>query len=266
MAIIDSFIKDVNRNEDVFYVLHSKIEEKLPMHSHSKHQLCYVEGGVAFLNTPDKSYFLPARHFLWIPAGIEHNVVSRTSVKMVHNIYFPGNLFPEDHHVREREGIYPVTNLLMEMIYYTVNWQGEIGKENVSKYEFLIALKNIVSDAANIPLPVVLPTTKNENLRRVFKYIHHNVEQPLNLNHVAEKFGYSSRTLSRLFQKNMDISFLQYVKLFRIIKSMELLLQTDLSISEIAYKIGYNSLSAFSYTFQQVVHNSPAKFRKQSLL
>lgn len=266
MTLQRTFIKDVNNSTDVFYVLHSKIEEKLPMHSHNKHQMCYVEGGVAFLNTTDKSYFLPARHFLWIPAGIEHNVVSRTSVKMVHNIYFPTALFPEHHHVRDKEGIYPVTNLLMEMIYYTEEWFGEIAPENKLKYEFLIALKNIVLDAANIPLPVVLPTTKNENLRSVLKFIHLNVNKPLYLENVAEKFGYSSRTLSRLFQKNIDTSFLQYVKLTRIIKSMEHLLQSDLTISEIAYKSGYNSLSAYSYTFQQIVHKSPAEFRKQNLL
>lgn len=266
MALVSTFIKDVNNNMDVFYVLHSKIEEKLPMHSHNKHQMCYVEGGVAFLNTPNKSYFLPARHFLWIPAGIEHNVVSRTSVKMVHNIYFPTALFAEYHQVRDKEGIYPVTNLLMEMIDYTIDWFGEIAADNTLKYEFLIALKNIVLDVANIPLPVVLPTTNNENLRSVLKFIHHNVDKPLYLENVAEKFGYSSRTLSRLFQKNMDTSFLQYVKLTRVIKSMEHLLQSDLSISEIAYKSGYNSLSAYSYTFQQIVHKSPAEFRKQNLL
>ena len=266
MPLIDAFITDVNKNRNVFYVIHSKVEEKLPIHSHDKHQMCYIEGGIAFLNTPDKSYFLPARHFLWIPAGIAHNVISRTSVRMVHNIYFPTALFPEDHQVREREGIYPVTNLLMEMIHYTENWQGEISLEDPSKYEFLIALKNIVLDVSNIPLPIVLPTTNNENLRSILKYIHENIHQPLFLEQVAEKFGYSSRTLSRLFQKNIDTSFLQYVKLTRIIKSMEQLLQTNLSVSEIAYNNGYNSLSAFSYTFQQTVHKSPAEFRKQSAL
>lgn len=266
MTLVSTFIKEVNNNKDVFYVLHSKVEEKLPMHSHDKHQMCYVEGGVAFLNTPNKSYFLPARHFLWIPAGIEHNVVSRTSVKMVHNIYFPTALFPEYHEVRDREGIYPVTNLLMEMIYYTEDWLGEVTTENTLRYEFLIALKNVVLDVANIALPVVLPTTNNENLRSVLKFIHHNVDKPLYLENVAKEFGYSSRTLSRLFQKNMDTSFLQYVKLTRVIKSMEHLLQSDLSISEIAYKSGYNSLSAYSYTFQQIVHKSPAEFRKQNLL
>lgn len=265
MSKLESLIYSVNNDSESFYVLHSKLEETLPIHNHDKHQLCYIEGGVAFLNTPDKSYFLPARHFLWIPAGIDHNIVSRTSAKMVYNFYFPASLFPEDHHVREREGIYPVTNLLMEMIYYTANWRGEIHPSDTSSYQFLVALKNIVLEVTNAPLPIALPTTNNENLRKVLQYIHHNIHQPLFLEQVAKQFGYSSRTLSRLFHNNMDTSFLQYVKLTRIIKSMEQLLQTNLTISEIAYNTGYSSLSAFSYTFQQIVHKSPADFRKQNI-
>ena len=89
--------------------------------------------------------------------------------------------------------------------------------------------------------------------------------QPVTVAEVAAHFGYSARSLSRLFQKNIETSFLQYVKLTRIIKSIELLLKTDLSISEVAYASGYNSLSAFSYAFNQIVNQSPAAFKKQSL-
>ncbi|MBS2096756.1 AraC family transcriptional regulator [Carboxylicivirga linearis] len=265
MATIDSFLSNVDHNEKVFYVHNTKIEGQLSMHSHDKHQLCYVEGGVAFLNTETASYFLPARHFLWIPAGIRHLVDSRTSIKKVHNIFFPTFLFPKDHKVKQQEGIYPVTNLLMEMIYYTESWQGEVSKSDSMRYEFLTALKNIVLEVSNVPLPIALPTTHNESLRVILKYIHHHINQPLSLTNVADEFSYSTRSLSRLFQNNMDTSFLQYVKLTRIIKGMEALLQTNLAVSDIAYKCGFNSLSAFSYTFQQVVKKSPLEFRKESL-
>jgi len=265
MSTIESFLSNVDSKAKVFYVHNTKIEGQLSMHSHHKHQLCYVEGGVAFLNTENASYFLPARHFLWIPAGIRHLVDSRTSIKRVHNIFFPTFLFPKDHKVKQREGIYPVTNLLMEMIYYTEGWQGEVSSSDTMKYEFLQALKNIVLEVSDVPLPIALPTTSNEKLRAILKHIHHHIDQNLTLNNIANEFGYSVRSLSRLFQNNMDTSFLQYVKLTRIVKSMEMLLQTDLSVSEIAYNCGYNSLSAFSYTFQQVVKKSPLEFRKESL-
>ncbi|UII25386.1 AraC family transcriptional regulator [Fulvivirga maritima] len=259
------FLEKVDNDSEAYFVHHNKAEEMLPMHQHEKHQLSYIEGGVAFLNTSEKSYFLPARHFLWIPAGTKHNVTSRTSVKMVHNFYIPTSLFPSKHVLSKTGGIYPVTNLLMEMIYYTEEWFGEITKKDAEEFEFLNAFRNVVLHVAKIPFPLVLPTTDNENLRVVLKYIHDNIDQPLYLNDLAKRFGYSTRSFSRMFQKNMDTSFLQYVKLTRIVRSMEKLLKTDQSVSEIAYSCGYNSLSSFSYTFQQVAHISPAEFRKQNL-
>ncbi|MDN3596083.1 helix-turn-helix domain-containing protein [Zunongwangia endophytica] len=259
------FLEKVKRDGESFFVHHTKIEELLPMHSHNKHQLSYVEGGVAFLNTRNKSYFFPARHFIWIPAGREHNVTSRTSVKMIRNIFFPKWVIPQDHKLQERGGIFPVTNLLMEMIYHTAEWRGDISKKDGAEFEFLIAMKNIVLNVAENPLPIVLPTTENEILQPILRYIHLNIDQDLYLDKIAEEFGQTPRTLSRLFQRNMETSFLQYVKLTRIIKSMEMLLQTELSITEIAYSCGYNSISAFSYAFHQLIHRSPNEFRKQNV-
>ncbi len=259
-----NFLNKVNSDKDVFYVVHEGIEKKFPLHSHNKHQLYYLEGGAAFFNTPKKSFFVPANHFLWIPSGLEHNIIFRTKVKMVHNIYIPTHLQTDNIRLETNAGIYPVTNLLAEMINYTLTWKGEIREDDSVKYQFLITLNNIIAEAANIPLPIALPTTKNENLSNILKYIHRNIDQPLSLDFIAEEFSYSTRTLSRLFQNNLNTSFLQYVKLTRIIRAMELLLQTDLTISEITFRCGYNNLSSFSYVFHKTVNISPAEFRKKT--
>ena len=258
-------LEEVNRNDEVFFVVYSNSEQRFPMHKHRKHQLYYVENGIAFFNTPTNSFFLPAHHFLWIPAGVEHNITSRTAVKMVYCLYIPTSLTAGNRKLEEHTCIYPVTNLMVEMINYTQSWYGEVGPEQDLQYQFLITLKNITVEAANnTPLPIELPTTDNEDLRLVLKYIHQHIDKPLNLKLVAEQFCYSTRSLSRMFQNSINTSFLQYVKLLRIIKAMELLLQTNLSVSEISYKCGYNTLSSFSYAFQKVVHVSPAEFRKKT--
>ncbi len=259
-----NFLIKVNQNTDVFYVIHSGIEKNFPIHSHNKHQLYYLEGGAAFFNTPKNSFFVPANHFLWIPAGLEHNIIFRTKVKIVHNIYIPTHLPTNNIKLTANAGIYPVTNLLAEMINYTINWKGEIGENEHVKFQFLVTLNHIIAEAADIPLPIALPTTNNAYLSEILKYIHRNIDQPLSLDFIAEKFSYSTRTLSRLFQNNLNTSFLQYVKLTRIIKAMELLLQTDLSVSEITFRCGYNNLSSFSYVFHKTVNISPADFRKKT--
>jgi len=260
-----AFLKKIDQNPNAFYVINSLESQIIMMHFHNKYQIYYIDGGLTFFNTPSKSFFLPVHHFLWIPSEIEHNITASNSVKTVHNIFFPNSLIVGNEELKKKPGIYPITNLLMEMFYYIKNWSGEVSQgKNRAQYEFLIAIKNVVLEVADVPLPIELPTTNNESLSKVLHFIQSQLDQPLQLDQVASEFGYSSRTLSRLFQNNINTSFLQYVKLSRVIRAMELLLQTSLSVSDITYKCGYGNLSSFSYVFQQIMHCSPVEFRKKN--
>jgi AraC-like DNA-binding protein len=256
-----SFLEKVNQYPKTTYIFHSKIEVRLAMHSHSKHQLTYIEGGVAYLKTKDNSYFLPARHYVWIPAGMEHFIEIKTSITMMRNIYIPDRIL-STHDFYSKMGIYPVSNLVLEMILFTEKWSENIFEKEKSKYQYIKTLGSVVAEVNRTPLGVVLPTTTNLRLSPILRHIHLYVEQPLLLKEVAKLFGFSSRSLSRLFRANLDISFLQYVKLTRIILSMEKLLQTEMSISEIAYASGYNSLATFSNTFYKLAKVRPVAFRK----
>lgn len=258
-----TFIENINQEPQAVCVLHEKLEETFPFHTHQKGQLTYVEGGLAYLNTRDKAYFLPARHYVWIPAGLEHFVQQKSSPHIVRNIYFPVGEDAENDFFN-RMGIYPVNLLLLEMIRFTESWKGTIKPGNFQS-QFLNTMKCLLPEVSTYPLPVVLPTTENERLEPIIKYMQQHLSQPLTLPQVAEQFGFSERSFSRLFQQNIGISFLQYLKLSRIIRAMENLLQTNKSISEIAYEVGYNSISAFSNTFYQLIHVRPTEFQKLNL-
>lgn len=256
-----SFLEKIDQFSKSTYIYHSNMEVRLAMHSHTKHQLTYIEGGVAYLQTKENSYFLPARHFVWIPAGLDHFIELRTSITMMRNIYIPpAALAPNIFH--SKMGIYPVSNLILEMISFTEHWSENITKKESEKYLYMKTLGNVIASANKTALAVVLPTTTNIRLRPILRHIYFNVDQTLQLQDIAKTFSLSSRSLSRLFRENLDISFLQYVKLTRIILSMEKLLQTDLSISEIAYASGYNSLATFSNTFYEIAKVRPSDFRK----
>lgn len=257
---LSSFLSDVDRNTASMYVLHEKQEQRIPLHKHEKGQLTYVEGGLAYLNTKDKTYFLPARHYVWIPSRLEHFVQHSSDTLIVRNIYF--NTADEGEHAFFGQmGIYPVNNLLLEMLLFTEKWKGDISPEDVFRFQFLTTMKNLLPETSKYPLPIVLPTTDSERLEPVIRFIHEHLGSPLTLPMVASEFGFSVRSLSRLFQQKISISFLQYLKLSRVIKAIELLLESDKSISEIAYEVGYNSVSAFSNTFYQLLGMRPTDFK-----
>jgi len=253
-----SYLEDIDKLSDSVYVLHEKLEQNFPFHNHKKGQLTYVEGGIAYLNTEDKAYFLPARHYVWIPAGMDHFVQHKNLSLIVRNIYFPDSHLSSDPFY-SRFGIYPISNLLLEMLLYTRDWKGPVLPGN-SQYQFLTTLLNILPDISVHPLPIALPTSDNDKMAPIIRYIQQNLSAPLTLDSVASEFALSVRSLSRLFQSTMDISFLQYLKMSRMVRAVEMLLQSDKSITEIAYDTGYTSISAFSNTFYQLLHVRPSDF------
>jgi AraC-like DNA-binding protein len=255
-----SYMAAIDQEPDCFYLMPEKQEHQFPMHRHHKGQLVYIEGGMAYLNTVDKAYFIPARHYAWLPAGMEHYVQFSSPHLVVKNIYF---INEEDgvHPFFGQMGIYPVSNLLLEMIQFCRKWKGNVEPAD-EKFLFLKAMKYLLPAISKHPLPIVLPTTDSKRLAPVVRYIQAHIGAPLTLPQVAQDTGFSVRSLSRLFQQKMHLSFLQYLKLCRIIRGMELLLQTEKSVSEVAYEVGYSSLSVFSNTFQKLVGVRPVEFRR----
>jgi AraC-like DNA-binding protein len=249
---------EIDKQKKAIYVMHERSERRFPVHQHKKGQLSYVEGGIAYVHFVGNTFVIPARHYIWIPKGIDHFLQFRHSATtVVRNIYYPVD--EKDNVFYDNVGIYPVNNLLHEMINYTEKYFGNIDHHNTD-FAFLIAIKNILVQISPQNVPFVLPTTTNERLRPMLLYLYNNVGQTLTLQSVSNQFGVGERTLSRLFQSVLSISFLQYLKQVRMVKAVELMLQTDLTLSQIAYDTGYQSLSAFSNTFYQLANMRPSEF------
>jgi len=242
------------------YVMHERNEFRLPWHAHNKGQLIYIEGGVAYIHLQERTLIIPARHYVWIPKGRKHYVEMHRSVIII-SVYFYAD-DDETHEFFNKGGIYPITALLMQMLSFTTRWQGDILPGDKA-FSFLAGIKNILPDISIKALPVAVPTTENERMQPVIAYIREHLLEPLTLTELCENTGFSERTLSRLFQETMKISFLQYFKLLRMVMAIEMMLQTNKSMSEIAYILGYNNLSAFSNIFYKLTHTRPSEFVKQ---
>ena len=252
------YLQQIDEQPKSVYVLHEKSERRFPVHKHAKGQLTYVQGGIAYVHIKGKTFVIPSRHYIWIPKDLEHFLQVRYSMTAIRTLYFYTHDDKQDAFY-SRMGIYPVTNLLQEMLLYTERWNGHILPNNKG-YAFLSAIKNILPQLSTHALPIVLPTTTNERIQPIIQYLNAHTDEPLTLSNVSRQFGFSGRTLSRLFQATMNISFLQYLKQLRVVKAVGMMLQKDVTMSEIAYKTGYASLSAFSNAFYQITNKRPSEF------
>jgi AraC-like DNA-binding protein len=261
MQVLADYLNEIDVHANSVYVMHEKVERKFSMHSHEKGQLTYVEGGIAYCNMPDKSYVIPARHYIWIPKQQAHYMQIRHSRSTTtRNLYF----YSQEDHLTPfytRLGIYPVTELLLQMINYSARWERHV-LPGAPGFRFLSAIKDILPDISTAALPVALPTTQHDRLQPVLQYIAQNFDQQLTLETISHQFDLSPRTLSRLFTNILDMSFVQYLQTLRVVKGIEMILQTNQTLSEIAYQTGYSSIAAFSKVFYHLTNKRPSSFQR----
>lgn len=82
-----------------------------------------------------------------------------------------------------------------------------------------------------------------------------------NVNDVCEKLGYSRTQLNALFKKNYGVSPHEYLINYKFSYAKQLLLNTNMTVSDIAYKIGYSNTIQFYNTFKKIFGVTPARFR-----
>lgn len=101
----------------------------------------------------------------------------------------------------------------------------------------------------------------NQIFNKIVEYINYNYQKNIELKECAEKYHTSPNYIARMFKKYYGISFITYLNSLRIKKAQELLRNTDLSIKEIAYKVGYNNLNYFYKIFKRNMEATPKDFK-----
>lgn len=102
----------------------------------------------------------------------------------------------------------------------------------------------------------------DRRIRRAIELMHANMERDLPLEEIAAAAYLSPFHFARLFKKLTGASPHAYLAMLRTTRAQTLLAETDLSISEIAERVGYSSPSHFTKAFRQSTGLTPRAFRK----
>lgn len=104
--------------------------------------------------------------------------------------------------------------------------------------------------------------SNNEEIQKALSYINTNLTKHITLEDVADHVYLSQFYFSRLFKKEMGISFITYLNQQRIEKSKKLLTKSSLSIQTISKQIGYSQTSYFCKLFKEFTGTTPVTYRK----
>src|SRR5690606_38744598 len=119
-------------------------EKFIRYHHTTKGQLPYTEDGGGYLSTPQQPHFVRARHFTWIPAGVSHSIHPSAPEVIMPNPYFP--VSEKDDPFFSQTGIYPVDDLLMELMMFTNRWNGNIRPDEESRFSIARAFKMLLPE------------------------------------------------------------------------------------------------------------------------
>jgi AraC-like DNA-binding protein len=102
-----------------------------------------------------------------------------------------------------------------------------------------------------------------EQITRARRFIEANSQEELSLAAVAHEAGMSMFYFCKTFKKVTGVHFTQYVTRVRVEKARHLLLNQNYRISEIAFEVGFQSLTHFNRVFKNIAGQSPSDYRAQ---
>ena len=103
---------------------------------------------------------------------------------------------------------------------------------------------------------------KNPNLQPAFDYIHEHRGNNVTQQNLAELCHMSTSHFSRIFKKEMQMTFPQFLSLQKIEWAKQLLLKTSLSVNQISDELGFNDPGYFIKIFKKYESHTPNQYRK----
>jgi len=136
------------------------------------------------------------------------------------------------------------------------------------QYQSIVRLASIFADhLAACAQQLSLETENSEpaSIEKARQWIQDNSAEEFSLGEVAKIVNVSAKYFSELFKQTTGFGFVEYVGRVRNEKAKSLLGDPHRRISEIAFEVGFQSLSQFNRTFSRLNRVSPTEYRRRQL-
>ncbi len=134
---------------------------------------------------------------------------------------------------------------------------GQCGRMDELFEELLKMQKQLLKEAGELK-----SSEATKPIRMAKQYVKQHFGEPITLEEVCEKAGFSISYFSALFKKETGEGFLKYLTKVRIEEAKTLLRETDMAVSEICEQVGYLDRKHFTHTFRKATGLNPAEYRK----
>lgn len=272
---------DFKKNQVPFYILEQTISETTDLHHHDFVEFSFVLQGKAIENINGKSYEMTPGTARILPSNQIHGIEidprdplhlyccmfdfyllleSTYDDQLAKSILQAGDTLP--YYTKLEGSDFEEMHRLCKKIRRECT-ATHLGKNSAIRAALLDILLVYVRSFANHDLtePSFPTETSDQTDWNIIHFVNKYFFQRLTIKDLSERFGVSSSYISKLFKRQLNTYFVDYLHALRIRRAKSLLLSTDMHIYEVSVESGFDSFRTFSRLFKQSTQLTPSDFR-----
>ncbi|NOU93102.1 response regulator [Paenibacillus sp. LMG 31456] len=158
----------------------------------------------------------------------------------------------------------------LQIMYHFIQSKGLLSYQVLGELTTTEQLSQAVRSVADLKvwvrrtleLTILSCGTEHTLMSKIKGYVKQHLDQPISREDIASYVNLHPDYLSRWYKKETQKSIMEYIAEEKVTMAKELLLTTDMSVSDIAMSVGYSNFSYFSKVFKHAVSMNPNEFRK----
>ncbi|MBO7217835.1 MAG: helix-turn-helix transcriptional regulator [Clostridia bacterium] len=246
--------------------------KKRGIHSHSYNELYFLENSELTYFVGNQIIPVSAGEFIFVPRETVHYTNYESSESVRRHVIFFSDSFVREELLPHLEELKTNNHIVIspERIHHILNILKKIQTEQKHTYADTQLMLNILVEELIITIirykkkeQKASMTPLQQSIQDIALYISNNITADLSLSALSKLFNISPSHLSKQFKINTGVGLNEYINIARVSVGETYLLNTNLSITEIAFKCGFNDSNYFTRVFKKVKGITPKAFSMQ---
>lgn len=267
---------ELGLKQSVLAFEYSSIDFDAPWHFHPQHELTYIQESVGTKYIGDYVGSYEPGELMLLRSNLphcwkNHNDEHRNSKSIV--IQWNKGIYPK---VPELETMFKMLTTASKGILFdkeavTLLLPRIKKLPHLSNHQLYIELLNLLTELSYCNYTALseasfiddLPVEFGSRMRKIHDFVEKRFHEKIYLKEVAELVTMSEQSFSRFFSKMMGRPFFTFLNEYRINIASRMLIDTDLTIAQIGFACGYESLPFFHKQFNKFKYETPRRFRNK---
>ena len=251
-----------------------------PVHYHPEFEINFILNGKGVKRVVgDNIEEIDTIELVLIGPNLYHGwELNKCTSKKIHEItiQFDNNLFPDS--LLSRRIMNPIKEMFNRSI-HGILFSKKVAEmltprlvklSKLDGVDYFLEITSILFDLANSRNQRLLSTytvdyatfDDYDKMKLVYEYVQKNFAEKITLEDVSSVASMTSISFNRFIKKRTGKTFVNYINDIRIGYAARWLVEKDMSISEIAFKSGFNNIANFNRSFKAIKNRTPSQYRE----